>query len=243
MTRYGADDEMTDLLRKNTFYFVPVFNPDGYEYSFTTDRMWRKTRTAFNRSTFCTDIDGELMAARGADANRNWDVMWGGVGSSSNPCDLLYKGVHPESEPCVKLYADQLRWKQHQLKSYWSLHSFFEVLFSPNSYTDKRPHDDAVIQRVGRKTTLALKKRFGTPYVFSTSFDLNMPVTGGAIDYVHDKLNVSFAYVIELRPRSAPPGFLLDPSEIIPTALETLDGILAGVKEIDAILQQKNTKP
>ena len=34
-------------LRKSfDWYIVPVVNPDGYEYSHTTNRLWRKSRSA-----------------------------------------------------------------------------------------------------------------------------------------------------------------------------------------------------
>jgi murein tripeptide amidase MpaA len=33
------------ILNELDFYFVPMFNVDGYEYSHTSDRMWRKTRS------------------------------------------------------------------------------------------------------------------------------------------------------------------------------------------------------
>ena len=33
-----------DLLAVYDFYIVPVANPDGYVYSWTSDRMWRKNR-------------------------------------------------------------------------------------------------------------------------------------------------------------------------------------------------------
>ena len=40
----------SSLIRKITskydFYFTPLSNPDGYEYSITNDRTWRKNRRA-----------------------------------------------------------------------------------------------------------------------------------------------------------------------------------------------------
>lgn len=34
----------SDLLDKLDWYILPVVNPDGYEYTRTGDRLWRKTR-------------------------------------------------------------------------------------------------------------------------------------------------------------------------------------------------------
>ncbi len=33
-----------DLIEDVDWYFLPVYNPDGYEYTISTDRNWRKTR-------------------------------------------------------------------------------------------------------------------------------------------------------------------------------------------------------
>ncbi len=68
--------EYKNLLEAFDVYIMPSMNPDGYEYSRTTDRMWRKTRSV-NPGFEC----------RGTDPNRNWGYNWGLVGASSNPCD------------------------------------------------------------------------------------------------------------------------------------------------------------
>ncbi|CAG2163565.1 unnamed protein product, partial [Oppiella nova] len=39
--------DITALLQKFDFYILPVLNPDGYEYTHTRDRMWRKTRKPY----------------------------------------------------------------------------------------------------------------------------------------------------------------------------------------------------
>lgn len=37
----SGDEDLTDNL---DWYFLPVVNPDGYEYTWTNDRLWRRTR-------------------------------------------------------------------------------------------------------------------------------------------------------------------------------------------------------
>jgi murein tripeptide amidase MpaA len=40
---YGSDPTLTDLVDTTELWFVPVANPDGYDYSFTPgNRQWRK---------------------------------------------------------------------------------------------------------------------------------------------------------------------------------------------------------
>ncbi|KAF4531692.1 hypothetical protein B566_EDAN016620 [Ephemera danica] len=56
------------MLDANDFYFLPVANPDGYDWTWTDDRMWRKTRKP-NPGSACIGTDG----------NRNYDYHWGGI--------------------------------------------------------------------------------------------------------------------------------------------------------------------
>ena len=37
--------EIKDLLSKVTIHIVPLVNADGFEYSRSTDRLWRKNRS------------------------------------------------------------------------------------------------------------------------------------------------------------------------------------------------------
>lgn len=49
------------------WYITPVINPDGYNFAWKNDRLWRKTRSQhLNRNCI------------GVDANRNWDIYFGG---------------------------------------------------------------------------------------------------------------------------------------------------------------------
>ena len=73
-----------------------------------------------------------------------------------------------------------------------------------------------------------------------TEFLFSAPITGAAIDYVHDKLNVTHSYLVELRPTTEQAGgFLLPPNQIEPTFQEFFNGFIASIKEID---RQNSTK-
>ncbi|XP_063467612.1 carboxypeptidase A6 isoform X4 [Symphalangus syndactylus] len=62
---YESDPAMRKVLNHLYFYIMPVFNVDGYRFSWTNDRFWRKTRSRNSR-----------FRCRGVDANRNWKVKW-----------------------------------------------------------------------------------------------------------------------------------------------------------------------
>ena len=67
--------------------------------------------------------------------------MYVGAGSSNDSCNDMFHGISPESEPCVRAFTELLRTKKHQLKAYFNLHSFGQLLLIPNSYTTTFPSD------------------------------------------------------------------------------------------------------
>lgn len=72
---YGSDERLSRLLDKYEVLVAPLINPDGYEYSRTSYRYWRKNRRR----------NGPL--SYGVDLNRNWPGRWGDVGRSANGGD------------------------------------------------------------------------------------------------------------------------------------------------------------
>lgn len=87
------------------FNIVPVLNPDGYEFTHTKDRLWRKNRR-----------NPELGDCSGTDLNRNFDYKWGGGGTSNNPCSEIYKGTSAFSEPESQALKNYLEIKNSTLK-------------------------------------------------------------------------------------------------------------------------------
>nr|USU81839.1 M14 metal carboxypeptidase 8 [Antheraea pernyi] len=82
-------DVESDDIKNIDWYFLPVVNPDGYEYTHTVDRLWRKNRKPGYSNKSCT----------GTDLNRNFGYRWGGKGASNSPCSEIYRGSKAFSEP------------------------------------------------------------------------------------------------------------------------------------------------
>lgn len=58
--------------------------------------------------------------------------------------------------------------------------------------------------------------------------------SGNSVDWVYDHLNVPLAYTFELR-GPFPDGIIVPNDQIIPNALEVIDGIVAMIKEAKAL--------
>jgi hypothetical protein len=86
--------QIRNLLKQVELWFVLVHNPDGYEYTFDVERLWRKNLRD-------NDGDGQITNNDGVDPNRNHDEHWNydTEGSSSLFASETYRGPAPDSEP------------------------------------------------------------------------------------------------------------------------------------------------
>jgi hypothetical protein len=94
MDMYRQDNaQIKRLLGSTELWFVLVHNPDGYQYTFDTERLWRK-------NLHNNDGENEITNADGVDPNRNYPEHWGydEEGSESQFTSETYRGDAPGSE-------------------------------------------------------------------------------------------------------------------------------------------------
>ncbi|XP_059470334.1 carboxypeptidase B-like [Neocloeon triangulifer] len=195
------------------WYVLPVVNPDGYEYSHTTDRLWRKTRSS--------SADGGCV---GVDANRNFDVHWAQVGSSINPCREIYAGSRPFSEPETKAVSDFILSHKDEIKVYLTMHSYGQVWLVPWGYKAEKPQDYYDMYVLAEQGVEALERVRGTDYLLGTADELIYVSSGGSDDWAKEKAGIKYAYTVEL-PDTGRYGFVLPASEIEPVGQEVWEGV------------------
>ena len=102
--RWRAEDpEIKQLLETTELWFILVANPDGYEYTFDVERLWRKNLRDNNN-------DGEITIGDGVDPNRNFPnhFNYDEEGSSSITSSETYRGPAAVSEPETRAMKDLL---------------------------------------------------------------------------------------------------------------------------------------
>ncbi len=83
---YGSDLRVTAAVDSHEIWIAPVWNPDGYNYVFTTNNLWRK-----NRRVFANGV--------GVDQNRNYTQGWStSCAGSTSVGSETYKGPSAASE-------------------------------------------------------------------------------------------------------------------------------------------------
>lgn len=209
VTQYGVDTHITQVMDAVEWTIVPVVNVDGYVYTWTTDRNWRKTRTP-NANSLCV----------GVDPNRNWDSHWCEQGADSDPCSDSYCGPKAFSEKCVKAVADHILTKPN-IQAFIDFHSYSQLWMSPYGYTDTKPLDYQTQTDIGQKAVAAMASSGGASYQEGTIYEIIYPASGSSADWGYDTAKIKYSYGVEQRDQGQY-GFVLPANQIIPSGQEIL---------------------
>jgi len=214
------NDKHPDYLDKINWYFIPVANPDGYSYTFSDDRLWRKTRSDTGSSFGC----------KGVDPNRNWGFHWGESGTSSDKCSEIYPGPSAFSEPemqNIKAFVeglDTLPVLGH------CFHSYSQLWLWPYGYDyGALPDNWKEIQQLAIDASDALYQVHGTVFDPINSADL-YPAAGASDDW-YKSIGMRYSFTTELRDTGRY-GFVLPADQIIPSGEEMWAGFEVVIKKI-----------
>lgn len=203
--RWRANDrEVRSMLRRNEYWFLLVSNPDGYQYTFDTERLWRKNLRD-------NDGDGAVTRLDGVDPNRNYPEHFGydEEGSSSLISSDTYRGPEPASEPetqaMLALY-DRVRFAFHV-----NWHSTGEWLIYPEGWQIGTPSADDPIY-------YALSGNLDTPAIPGwepgLSSDVLYVTNGETTDFAHAQRG-TLAWTPELGEGVPGSGFVFPDDEAL----------------------------
>jgi len=232
----GSDADAVTILNYFNIDVVPMVNPDGYLWTWSNNRLWRKNRKANPGGSF------------GVDLNRNWQDVYNGQniwctqGASTSPSSDTYCGTSPFSE-VESLSASN--WFQSQrgnrvVPAGIDYHSYSQLVLRPYGNTYNLPPNEAELKACGDGIADAIYDYSGYSYTSQNSIDL-YPTTGTAEAYIYQQ-TTRFGYTIELRD-TGQYGFVLPPAQIIPTGQENYAGFKAfALYVIDALEKDKLNK-
>ncbi|KAK4214253.1 hypothetical protein QBC37DRAFT_342421 [Rhypophila decipiens] len=217
LTNYASNTEIKGFVDKYDFYVFPVVNPDGFVYSQTNDRMWRKNRQAAPSGSSCI----------GRDINRNWPFQWSvSGGASTDPCAQDFKGRAQGDAPETAALSSWLKTiKANQgLKLFIDYHAYSQLFMTPYGYScTALPTKNTEFQALAKGAVAAIKAVYGTSYQYGPICTTIYKATGSSVDYVNDVVGADYTFTSELRD-TGNYGFVLPASQIVPTATETYAG-------------------
>ncbi|OTA62074.1 hypothetical protein K449DRAFT_382772 [Hypoxylon sp. EC38] len=216
VANYNNDTTVKGFLDSYDFYILPIVNPDGFLYTQTSNRLWRKNRQTRSGTS-----------AVGTDINRNWPYKWDGQGSSTSPGSETYRGVAAGDTPentGIRTLGDQLADK-NGIKLYVDWHSYGQYILTPYGYSCSAvAANQAEQDSLAKNLATAIAKPYGTRFTAGPTCATLYATAGGSNDYVTDINKAEYGWAIELRDTGRN-GFTLPADQILPTGIEIWEGI------------------
>jgi len=211
----NALKEEPDFYAGMEIILVPISNPDGFAYSATSSRFWRKNRR---------DNPGRCD---GVDINRNWGPDWnGGESTSTNPCSDVYVGSGAQSEPESQALAKLV--EEAPVLVHVDIHCYSELILGPWGYTRRNHPEKPQVDELGLAMQAGIKEVHSKTYKYGTG-GANIYLASGCFsDWTTSK--GAYGYTYELRPTSGGlRGFAPPPNQILPSAEEAIQGLYVAI--------------
>ncbi|XP_069177105.1 carboxypeptidase B-like [Procambarus clarkii] len=213
-----TDDSWRDLLKRTEWYIVPVVNPDGYHYSFTSEsaRLWRKNRQ--------THLD---RGCKGVSLIRDMDLEWS-FSTPFDPCSETYKGVTPFTEP-------ETRGLQAIMETVGGIDLFIAFRGYGQSIVYPVLRNDIPPANIHEHEVLAMVFVHAVSYTSRGHINYEIgqsgPLYGLTSEDLAPEAQNRFIYTIDL-PYKGRYGLLHSESNISSTLMETTAGIMCMVRHI-----------
>ncbi|XXH00394.1 Signal recognition particle subunit SRP72 [Hypoxylon texense] len=224
------DPMIAKILQNFDIVFVPVLNPDGYEYTWEVDRLWRKSRQR-TKMAYCP----------GFDLDHAFSYQWDATQHQTEPCSESYGGDQPFQAVEAAELADWARIETEngaKFVGYLDLHSYSQQVLYPYAYScAARPPNMENLQEVAMNLAKHMRLSNGEVYTTTSACEgavaSSVPADntsstqstrveaagGSAIDYIFHEFGARYSYQIKLRDTGSY-GFLLPSEYIIPTGEE-----------------------
>lgn len=220
---YQADDPAAvQLLSRVRLLVLPVLNPDGYAFTWSDNRWWRKNRQVFDDAPDSCDL--ESADPIGLDLNRNGVVGWGVGRSVAGYCDFLsihlFQGPEPLVAPEIESLIAAIERMGISARGYVNVHTYSQYVMHPPAYT---PRPSAYSEHVSTSRNMAavMTDEHGYEYEAGQWYSILYPAGGTTMDHVHEELGITHSYTLEMRPEWEHPWSFAPPaSQICPTADE-----------------------
>lgn len=219
---YDSDPYLKQLVDRAEWYIIPVFNADGYVYTWSTNRLWRKNRRNNGGGAF------------GVDNNRNWGYQWGGEGASSTPSNETYRGPSPWSEPETVAMRDWVL-NHPNIVGFLDIHSYSQLVLWPWGYSSSLTPDEPRFQALFDVLVPMIAQPYGTVFTGGAIYPALYPASGVSVDWAYGAQGI-LAMSFELRD-TGENGFVLPANQILPSCEEMFPALLYYADEMTAAVR------
>jgi hypothetical protein len=211
LENYNTNSSVQYIVNNREMYFIPVLNPDGYEYNRTTNPggggMWRKNRKN-NGGSY------------GVDLNRNYGpyAYWNAPngGSSTDPTSDTYRGTVPFSEFETTSLKNFLATRY--FKNALNYHTYSNLLIYPYGALSQETPDSAIFREFARDMTAFNGYTYGTDVQ-----TVGYSTRGNSDDYFYNGDTVlNHGKIFAMTPEVGSTGFWPSQPEIFPLAIENV---------------------